>query len=209
MLPVWPLSGWQNSDGEWSTATNWDGGVIADGADNTAYFGITGLGAPPINSTNAVFTLDGARTIGNINFYTTNAPANWTLTTGSGGPLTLSTTFDIPAIYVTPSKLQLTVNAVLAGTNGLEATGPGMLVLTAANTYTGGTTVTAGAPLVNGTLSDINPVIVSSETSLGGTRAISGPLVIQSGGAFSPGNPLRTFTVNNSLTLQASTAIPP
>src|SRR5580704_17849284 len=111
----------QNSDGYWSagmggswaSSGNWDGGIIADGTDNTAFFGLSL--EPPINSTTAVFTLNGARTIGNINLYGPTPAANLSLNTGTGGPLTLNTTFDLPSVYVTPASLQLTINAVVTG----------------------------------------------------------------------------------------------
>src|SRR5262249_39248318 len=49
----------------------------------------------------------------------------------------------------TPSP-DLIVSAVLSGTGGLTKGGPGTLALSAANTYPGTTTVTAGTLLVNG-----------------------------------------------------------
>ena len=197
----------QDSDGEWSAggsgswanANDWDGGIIADGTDNAAYFGISL--EPPIPAT-ATFTLDGARTIGYVDLSTTNLPANWSLNTGSGGPLTLDTTFDTPAVQVDQAGLQFTINTVVAGVVGLEKLGPGVLVLTATNLYTGGTTLSAGTLLVNGMLTDTDAVTVISGT-LGGTGMISGPVIVESGALFSPGGSLGTFTISNSLTLES------
>src|SRR5258707_3910350 len=50
-----------DADGIWSTATNWVGGIIADGANNTADFSAT-----PI-TTNRTVVLDTSRTLGTIN----------------------------------------------------------------------------------------------------------------------------------------------
>ena len=41
--------------GSWANANNWDSNVIADGADNTAYFGITLFADIPASAT---FSLD-------------------------------------------------------------------------------------------------------------------------------------------------------
>ena len=201
----------QDSDGYWShaggggwaNANNWDSGTIADGEDNTAYFGLTPL--EPRIPASATFTLDGARSIGNLEFLAQTGPDTWFLNTGTGGPLTLDATFDFPGITVSFASQQVALNLVLAGIAGLEKLGTGTLVLTATNTYSGGTVVSAGTLLVNGQITDTGGVTVASGT-LGGTGMISGPVTVQSGGVLSPGNPLGTLTISNSLTLQPGSA---
>ena len=47
-----------DASGSWTTTANWNNGVIADGAGNTANFSTLDI------STNSLVTLDGARTIG-------------------------------------------------------------------------------------------------------------------------------------------------
>ena len=90
----------KNGGGSWANAANWDSGVIADGEDNTAYFG---LSIEPTIPASATFTLDSARTIGNLFFTAQSGPDNWTFNTGSGGPLTLDATFDFPTdFYIMP-----------------------------------------------------------------------------------------------------------
>ena len=123
------------SGGSWAGTGNWLDGIIADGTDSTATFGFSLF---PIN-TSATFTLNGARTIGNLTLTAQTTPANWSLNPGSGGPLTLATTFDFPAVTVNPAGLQFTLNPLIAGTDGLEKFGAGTLLLTAPDTYTGGT----------------------------------------------------------------------
>jgi fibronectin-binding autotransporter adhesin len=49
--------------------------------------------------------------------------------------LTLDATFDTPSVSVGLSSQTITINAVLAGTNGLEKLGAGTLVLAATNTF--------------------------------------------------------------------------
>lgn len=83
-------------------------------------------------------------------------------------------------------------------------TGTGTQILTNANTYTGGTTVSGGILLVNnsgGSGTGSGAVTVNSGGALGGNGIISGAVTVNSGGALAPGNRLGTFTINNSLTL--------
>ncbi|HVM47259.1 MAG TPA: autotransporter-associated beta strand repeat-containing protein [Candidatus Acidoferrum sp.] len=182
--------------GSWATAGNWDSGTVADGTDNTAYFG---LSFEPAIPTNATFTLDGARTIGNIEFTATTGPDSWALNTGSGGPLTLDATFDTPSITVGLASQTVTMSTVLAGTNGMEKQGDGTLVLTASNVYAGQTIVSAGLLRLNGSVG-LDGVDVAAGT-LSGTGVISGPLIVESGAILAPGNPLGALTVSNTLTL--------
>lgn len=187
----------QAGGGSWASAGNWDEGVIAEGADNTAYFGLTAFANIPASAT---FTLDGPRTIGHLLFTDDGGPDNWQLNTGSGGPLTLSATLDTPSIAVSRADQQVTCNAVLAGTDGLHKLLNGTLVLTAANTYAGDTTVSAGTLRVNGRIGP-GAVVVAGGT-LGGTGAITGPVTVQSGAALSPGDSLGTLNLSNALVLQ-------
>jgi autotransporter-associated beta strand protein len=195
----------QNSDGYWSkggggswaSANNWDSGIIADGEDNFAYFG---LSVEPTIPHTATFTLDGARSIGNIEFLAQSGPDAWVLNTGSGGALTLDASFSAPLIEVGFSSQTVTINLVLAGTNGMEKSGVGTLVLAGANTYTGETTVSAGTLQVNGTVSDA--VTVASGV-LTGTGVILGPVTVQGGSTLAPGGAPGALAISNSLALQA------
>src|SRR5277367_2711994 len=88
---------WINPNGgSWSNPANWQGGTIANGADNTADFSTLSLSA------DATVTLDGAQTVGNLIFGDQAGAHNWFLNTGTSGPLTLS-------VSVNPSPV-ITVN---------------------------------------------------------------------------------------------------
>ena len=196
----------QNNDGFWSAGTggswanaaNWDSGIIADGTNNNAFFG---LSLEPAMPANATFTLDGTRAIGFLYFEPTNTSINWLLSTGTGGPLILANDIDYPGITVNLANQQVTISLVLAGSDGLEKLGAGTLILTATNSYTGGTVVSAGTLLVNGAITDSGPVTNLSGT-LGGAGWISGPVVVQSGGTLAPGSPgIGTLAISNKLTL--------
>ena len=203
-LPVLTCDAWaddgfwsKGGGGSWASAANWDSGIIADGEDNTAYFG---LSLEPAIPANATFTLDGARSIGNLDFTTSTGPDAWLLNAGSGGPLTLDATYNAPYITVNLASQQVTLNVALAGTNGMEKFGDGTLALNSTNTYTGQTTVSGGTLLVNGWLGQ-DGVDVASGT-LSGTGVITGPVIVELGSALSPGPALGALTISNSLTLQ-------
>ncbi|MDX2082348.1 MAG: autotransporter-associated beta strand repeat-containing protein [Terrimicrobiaceae bacterium] len=96
------------------------------------------------------------------------------------------------------------------GNNGtgntiLSKTGAGTWILTAANTYSGGTTVTAGTLLVNNTTGSgtgTGAVNVSAGT-LGGTGTISGAVTVGSAGFISPGSSPGNLTLGGGLDLSS------
>src|SRR5205807_1373802 len=84
---------------------------------------------------------------------------NWSLNTGSAGPLTLAG--GTPTITV--GSARTTINLVLTGSAGLTKTGSGRLVLGGPNSYTGTTTAAAGTlTLGSVALSATSPVTISS-----------------------------------------------
>lgn len=157
----------------WSNGSTWVGGIPADGAGFTA-----GLIGVDISSDKTV-TLDTNRTIGNITFTDKiNAPNpssnDATIGVSGGSILTLDVTSGSPTINVTQAERKLTINPVIAGNDGLTKTGPGLLILTGANTYTGTTTVTNGRLYVTGSLS--SAVTVGASGKIGRNTATNGGL---------------------------------
>lgn len=127
-----------NGNGSWNTGTNWSGGLVAGGTDAVGDFSTLALATSP------TVTLDGARSIGTLVFDDLNATnrRNWTVATGSGGPLTLATAAGTPGIAVkNPTTV---VSAVVAGGQGFTKTGAGQLTMTAASTIGGTLTVNDG-----------------------------------------------------------------
>ena len=148
---------WTNlNGGSWTTSANWSGGTIADGSGNSANFATLSL------LTNPTITLDAARTITSLTFDDLSATKhNWTLNTGSAGPLTLAGT--TPTFTI--NSATNTVSAVVAGTNGLTKAGAGKLVLGGANTYTGTTAVSAGTlTLGPATFSSTNTLTIAASS---------------------------------------------
>jgi autotransporter-associated beta strand protein len=121
--------------------SNWFSNSAANGNEVTARFDTLNLTA------DTTVTLDGARTIGGLKFGDTTPSNNWALTTGSGGPLTLAVPSGSPAILV--ANQTTTVNAVLAGNQGLLKSGAGTLALGATNTLTGNIVVSQGRLALN------------------------------------------------------------
>ena len=90
----------------------------------------------------------------------------------------------------------------------LEKIGAGTLTLTGANSYTGGTLVSAGTLRVNGNQGAATGLTsVASGATLGGSGTIGGSVVIDNGGILAPGNSPGTLTISGDLTLNAGSLI--
>jgi len=85
------------------------------------------------------------------------------------------------------------------GTLALVKTGTGVQVLDGVNTYTGPTTVSAGALVINGRLGN-TAVTVGSGAALGGSGTIAGPTTIQSAATLAPGASVGTLSFGGDLT---------
>jgi autotransporter-associated beta strand protein len=118
-----------DASGDWNNASNWAGGVIANGAVYTADFSTLNITA------DRTVRLDMPRRIGTLKFGDTSGTQNWTLAS-HGDALTLDNgTGVVPAIYVNQNTA--TIAASLAGTNGFAKQGPGTLVLSGDNSLSG------------------------------------------------------------------------
>ena len=123
----------------WGGNANWlPSGQIANGVGATAYFTNT-------FNNGYLSTYNVTRTIGNI-WFTDPANANdFTVAISSGNNImTLQVSSGFPTLNVTQPERTLTVQTIIAGTQGLAKIGPGTLVLTNANTYTGTTICSNG-----------------------------------------------------------------
>ncbi len=148
--------------GNWTDVLNWQGDTAyAEGADNTATFG-NFIGA------DRTVTLDAAITIGNI----TASDTTHNYIISGANTLTLDRTTGTPAIDVITSRT-LTIASDIAGSDGLQKTGAGTLILSGLNnTYSGTTTLAAGSlqGYYGGTsLNPVSPFGASSILLNGGT----------------------------------------
>jgi autotransporter-associated beta strand protein len=136
----------------WADPANWSAGNVAAGTDRTALF-------TPNIAANQTVNLDAPRTIGNITFTDSSSSTN-DLTLSGANILTLSRSSGIPLINVTQSGRKLTISSELAGTGGLQKTGPGNLTLAGANSFTGDFTYSGG------TLATTSPANLGAGASL-------------------------------------------
>jgi fibronectin-binding autotransporter adhesin len=137
-----------------------------------------------------------------VNYATTETV---TLRGGSLRATAGSSTFAGPVALVANSTLDAAAGSSLDltgvigdGGNALSLTkvGTGSIVLSAANTYTGLTTIDAGILSVNGSLS--GSVLVNASGTLGGTGTISGNVTGM--GTVSPGNSPGILTIGGDFT---------
>ena len=169
-VKTWDGGGANNN---WTTAANWDSDIapvsgddlvfdgvvrtspVNDFPNNTAFnsikfnlncgaFSITGNsiyltgGAPAIITNHITLTVS----ISNNIVFTTSNPS---ITTTAGGTFNLSGTLSQDGLTLTVvGNGSSTINQIISGTGALTKSGTGTLILTANNTYTGVTTISAG-----------------------------------------------------------------
>ncbi|EEF60082.1 autotransporter-associated beta strand repeat-containing protein [Pedosphaera parvula] len=128
-----------DADGIWSTATNWVGGIIANGVGNSADFS-----AVPITAERSV-VLDSNRTLGSLDIGETNLSyfyENFVSTNGS--VLTLNNGANTP-VLASSGYRQFYIP--IAGSSGVDFTNPvsttlgSVLGIFGSNTYSGVTTI--------------------------------------------------------------------
>lgn len=122
--------------GSWEDPSNWADNGIASGAGASGTFSSPGLGG------RVTVTLDGPKTSGGLVFGDPASSRDWFVRTGTGGTLTLDAGPSVPGIHVV--NRTATLGLGLAGTKGLSKTGPGSLVLSGTNTYSGPTHIVGG-----------------------------------------------------------------
>ena len=202
---------WTNlNGGSWGVSNNWSSGLVAGATDSIADFSTLNLSLAP------TVTLDGARTNGTMLFDDLNPSTkhNWTLSTGSGGPLTLATSSGTPSIAVNCATDS--VSAVVAGTQGFNKTGAGYLAFSGASTITGMIAVNAGTLEMQHKSGDTPYSVAAGATlkigySTGGGYANTGLTITGNGVSDSSGFYLaggQTYNVSGTVTLDgAPTAI--
>jgi fibronectin-binding autotransporter adhesin len=175
----------------------YDGGAIHNGISNALPTDTVLILGESANNTGGTFDLDGFdQTVAGLssngtgpNVVTNNGPSGAnTLTVAATGTTTFAGVIQDGAT----AQTAITVN------------GPGALILSGANTYTGATQVAQGELQINGSLAPGSAVTVSDGAILGGNGSIGGNVALNTGAILAPGNGLGTLTVGN-LTWNGST----
>ena len=137
------LSGtWKNPvGGNWTAGTNWITSIASGIGANAGFTTIN------LNS-DATVIVDGSQVVGSIGFSDIVPSHNWIMNAGAGGTLTLDVASGMPAINV--QNQTATMNVIVAGNKGLMKGGVGTLILSGANTYTGGTAIDVGTLQITG-----------------------------------------------------------
>ncbi|MEI7808240.1 MAG: autotransporter-associated beta strand repeat-containing protein, partial [Verrucomicrobiota bacterium] len=102
------------------------------------------------------------------------------------------------------NKNYLISGNAIAGAATLVKNGPGLLLLSGTNTYTGGTTISGGTVLVNGnSAASTSLVTVSGNAIFGGTGSHGGTVLVNAGGRLAPGGMgvVGALTLTNNLAL--------
>ncbi|WP_293400041.1 autotransporter-associated beta strand repeat-containing protein [Phenylobacterium sp.] len=152
----------------------------------------------------------GKTTLTGTNIYTGGTTIRaGTLELGSGGA-TGSILGDVTndGLFIFNRSNTYAFTGRVSGAGGLRQAGSGETVLSAANSYLGATDVLAGTLRINGDQSAATGLTtVHGGATLGGLGTIGGDVVVQNGGAISPGASPGTLTINGDLILNASSAL--
>ncbi len=181
-----------------------NGGTVTNSAAATASVN-NALNSVTLNSATLTSTTGSTSTIGGTRPTDTYGAWNLNGTVTSTGSSTITTTAPVNGQVMLSSANIDTTFAVTDGTltvatpmisgdatyqSGLIKTQPGTMLLTAASTYTGPTTVNGGTLLANngtGSGTGTGAVTVNAGGKFGGTGAIAGAVTVNTGGTLAPG----------------------
>ena len=199
---------WTGSlNANWSNGSNWNTSYSPNG--NTAYFGLC-------STNNLATTVNYEKSVSGVVVYDPPAEVSvdgQALTVGAGGidlqwgqrDLTLDNPITLSAAQkwiVGPSR-RLTANAPVSGGFALTKGGEGTLSLTAANTYTGGTTINNGTLRLDGgslagNIANHSLLVwnLSGSQTFGGTISGTGSVTKEGAGTLVLTNRANSFTGN-------------
>ncbi|HXG47079.1 MAG TPA: autotransporter-associated beta strand repeat-containing protein [Methylomirabilota bacterium] len=174
---------WVGGSGSWDmTSANWNDGTTtwpAIGGNNDALFG----GTPGIVSVQGTVRADDL----------TFASSGYVITNGT-------LRFDVTPVLTVGQGATATVASVLEGAPPMTKEGPGTLILSGDNPYTGSILVNGGELFIHGSLTDAATIEVRSGAVLGGSGAFA-PVTVRSGAELSPGPQPNATIVTRGLTL--------
>ncbi|MFM2197195.1 MAG: hypothetical protein RLZZ505_627 [Verrucomicrobiota bacterium] len=178
-----------DADGLWGTNTNWLSNVIADDLTSTANFtnDITADRTVSLNADRTlnklVFSDSATGTAGSWILNNNGVSTNNLILSGTTGAAT--GTAPVIEVGALGSNKTATISAIIQGSYGLTKTGAGTLVLSSANTYTGGTNLNEGVVRIGNTnaLNSSGNITFGGGTLQFGTAATLGSRIKNSASA--------------------------
>ena len=167
-----------------STVTMNHTGVTLTLAGTNTYTGVTAVTAGTLQIGNG-----NAGSVANNTAVTISTGATLTLDVANSASFTNSVTNN-GHLTTTGTTNNFTLASPVTGTGNLTKTGSNTVALTGANTYSAGTTISAGALLANnltGSATGTGVVTVSNGGTLGGSGTITGATTLNNGGTIEPG----------------------
>ncbi len=208
----------QTSDPNWTTNTNWAGGIAPGTAANANVTYAASPTAATATTVNANYSVNSLTFQAGAPAYTVTNSNDATLTVGAGGITQASAntqTLSVPTVLgaaqtwnVSDPAGTLAHTGVISGAGGITKTGAGTLELSGVNTFTGGTTLAAGTLSVSDGALGTGTFTVTGGTLLGNGARLSNPVALHGdltvGGSFygvqfdgdvDLGNATRTLTL--------------
>ncbi|MDY0170721.1 MAG: autotransporter-associated beta strand repeat-containing protein [Thermoguttaceae bacterium] len=218
-LHIEPFGFWADGQsGLWSDTSNWMHGHLAEGAGTIASFRVV----DPTND--VVVNLDSSRTLYGLAFGDLDpaSPAGWKID-NNGDPantITLSAAPSTITVNALGAGKAAEIAVRLEGAGGIVKDGPGTLVLSGDNTYTGATDIAAGTLKLGpaGSIAQSSAITVHPDAlldvadasggfsvpggqTLAGSGTVLGDTAIGAGGALQPGMSIGKLTFEDNLTL--------
>jgi autotransporter-associated beta strand protein len=216
------------TNGSWGNATNWSGNVVPAfgagavltwsaaleaqntylGAERTIGGLLFGAELQENVSMRTTTTADGS-SAADLVLQSSNGPAIVNIAAGAAGDVTIGVAGSGGRVVLESSLVVtndglglLTFGVELAdgtGSRSLSKAGSGTVLLAAANTYSGGTSIEAGTLVVTGSLATNSSVTVEEGAVLSGSGTV-GSTVLNAGATIAPGLSPGTLTIEGDLT---------
>lgn len=169
-------------DNDYTGTTTINGGTVV--AASATSLGAAGVGNETIVKDGATLALDGYPIAESLMLSGTGSGGEGALAAADFGDNAVTGDITLTGdTTINPGAGTLTLSGVIDGDFAVTKTGSGTLILTNVNSYSGGTTVTAGTLRIEG---EVGAVTVNDAATLAGSGAV-GAITLNSGGTIAPG----------------------